>query len=662
MSKSEITSKTKIGLAQINNSFSGQNYLPYSVACLQGYAEANLHQAERFEFLPPIYKRIGISAAVAHLRSADIVGFSTYVWNERISLEIARRLKQADPRILIIFGGPQVPDDSTDFFKRNPFVDLIVHGEGERTFMDILERHARAEWSEIPGVSYPGADGSAIKTPPRARFRDLTQVPSPFLNGMFDRLVADNPDETWIGLWETNRGCPFRCTYCDWGSAIAAKVTKFDVDRLYQEVNWFSDNKIEFLFCCDANFGMLKRDVDISRYMVDVAQVSGYPQAFSVQNTKNATERAYETQKTLSDGGLNKGVTLSLQSVNQEALKNIKRENISLETYFELQRRFTEDGVETYSDMILALPGETYETFVQGISSIIETGQHNRIQFNNLSILPNAEMADPAYLEEFGMKAIESEIINIHGSRESDDDVAEFQQLIVATRAMPLEDWQRVRAACWMTAFLYFDKLFQMPLILAFEHSSASYRDLFEAFMDVNADDYPVVGEIRDFFISEARSIQNGGAEYVYSSDWLGIYWPADEYMYIQLTVENKLAAFFDEAAALLGKTLEKYSCSLPEGALEDAVKVNQALLKQPLIADDTSVETRYDVVRYCENIRRGIRSPLQPQPTSVIMERSKAYYDDLNKWCQEIVWWGNKKGAYLYSNNVLEKQLSGHF
>ena len=78
-------------------------------------------------------------------------------------------------------------------------------------------------------------------------------------------------------------------------------------------------------------------------------------------------------------------------------LEAIKRDNISLGTYMELQRRFTRDKVETYSDLILGLPGETYESFVKGVDQLIENGQHNRIQFNNLSILPNAEMGDPAY-------------------------------------------------------------------------------------------------------------------------------------------------------------------------------------------------------------------------------------------------------------------------
>src|SRR6185369_9621650 len=196
------------------------------------------------------------------------------------------------------------------------------------------------------------------------------------------------------------------------------------------------------------------------------------PVALSVQNTKNATERAYETQKILSDAGLNKGVALSMQSVDMTTLEAIKRDNISLGTYMELQRRFTKDKVETYSDLILGLPGETYESFVKGVDQLMENGQHNRIQFNNLSILPNAEMGDPAYQAKYGMELIETKIINVHGSLEEDvDGIAEMQQMVIATGALPRADWRRARVLAWITALLHFDKLIQVPLVLAHELS-----------------------------------------------------------------------------------------------------------------------------------------------------------------------------------------------
>ena len=174
--------------------------------------------------------------------------------------------------------------------------------------------------------------------------------------------------------------------------------------------------KIEYIFVCDANFGIQKRDVEIAKSVARIKGKRAFHKVFSVQNTKNATERAYLTQKIIADAGLNKGVALSMQSLDPTTLNNIKRSNISLESYWELARRFTSDNVETYTDLILPLPGETYESFCAGVNSLIKAGQHNRIQFNNLSILPNAEMGDPEYLEKFGMKVIKSEIINVHGS------------------------------------------------------------------------------------------------------------------------------------------------------------------------------------------------------------------------------------------------------
>ena len=652
-----------VGLVQINNSFSGQNYLPYSVALLQSYAQKNAARPERYRFLPPIYKRMRIGDAVAQLRDADIVGFSTYVWNGRISLAIAQRLKALKPEIAIIFGGPHVPDQPEQFLRAHPFIDIAVHNEGEQTFLRLLEDHPARPWAKMPGVSFIAADGAYIRNPNGPRFRDLEEVPSPFLEGAFEALMRANPDETWIGLWETNRGCPFQCTFCDWGSATAAKVTKFGMERLTREVDWFARNRIEYIFCCDANFGIQKRDVEIAQYVAKIKRETGFPAALSVQNTKNATERAYETQKILSDAGLNKGVALSMQSVDMTTLAYIKRDNISLETYMELQRRFTRDGVETYSDLILGLPGETYESFANGVNLLIETGQHNRIQFNNLSILPNAEMGDPAYQAKYGMVTVESKIINIHGERvELDDDVAEMQDLVIATAAMPLADWRRTRAFCWIAALLHFDKLFQIPLMAAHELSGISYREMLEAFLDVDAIRYPMIGEIRDFFLAEAKAIQDGAPEYVFSKEYLGIYWPADEFIFIRLTADDKFDAFYREAGRLLKALLRQRRGSIPDAIMDDALRLNRALVKQPFVGEDAVLDIGSDLMAFYNGIRRGENAALRQVPTTVHIDRASQRWDDFQTWCREVVWWGNKKGAYLYGNRSVEKQLAGHF
>jgi radical SAM superfamily enzyme YgiQ (UPF0313 family) len=658
----------RIGLVQINNSFSGQNYLPYSIACLQSYAERRLPPG-KFSFLPMIYKRIPVSEIVDRLEGADVIGFSAYVWNAQISLEAARRVKQLHPDRLVIFGGPHVPDHAESFLRSNPFIDLVVHNEGEKTFVELMNRLPERDWSGIRGVSYIDASGNFVRAAAVDRMRDLEELPSPFLNGIFDNLIASNPEEQWIGLWETNRGCPFQCTFCDWGSATAGKVTKFEFDRLHGELDWFAKREVKYIFVCDANFGIQKRDVDIAEAVAEIRQRTGFPHGFSVQNTKNATERAYQTQKILADAKLNKGVALSMQSLDPTTLKNIKRDNISLETYFELARRFTADNVETYSDIILGLPGETYDTFRNGVDKLIRLGQHNRVQFNNLTILPNAEMGNPEYLKKFGMVTVQSEIINIHGTREElHDDVPEVQDLVIATYSLPPEDWRKTRVFGWMAAFLHFDKLLQLPMMVACELGGLAYRDIIDAFLTASREEYPVIYSVREFFDSEALSMQHGGPEYVYSKDWLGIYWPADEYMFIKLTADGQLQKFYEEAERLLPGLLEKsmvdQSWPLLEGAVKEAIKLNAALISQPFVLDDLRMSTRYNILEFCDNVRKGNPAALREVPSEVLIERSRSRYSDILDWCREVVWWGNKKGAYLYINRSVtaEPQLAGHY
>lgn len=653
----------KIGLVQINNSFSNQNYLPYSVGSLQSYVRRNASSAAQYEFLLPLYCRLPVEKAVEKLQGADIVGFSAYVWNIRISLETAKALKRERPETLIVFGGPHVPDRTENFLRQNSFIDLCVHGEGEHVFMEILENFPDRNWEGISSLSYIDETGVFINHPKAHRLDDLNLIPSPYLDGTFDGLMKAYPEEQWLILWETNRGCPFSCTFCDWGSAVQSKVYQFELERLFKEVEWFADRRIEFIFCCDANFGILPRDLEIAHYVVEVKKKRGFPQALSVQNTKNATERAYKVQKLLADSGLNKGVTISFQSVDSETLKSIKRSNISSESFQELQRRFTRDQVETYTDLILGLPGETYDSFAEGVSSVIENGQHNRIQFNNLSILPNAEMGNPEYQKKFGMVSVETKVVNIHGSLvESKDEIYETQQLVIATASMPKEEWRRTRAFSWTAGLLHFDKILQIPFVALHEVCGVRYRELIEVFTQKSLNSYPVLTEIRDFFLEKARDIQEGGAEYCRSEEWLNIWWPADEYVMIKLCRENKLTAFYEEAAAVLGEFLEEKSLPLPGNLLQEAVFLNRALVKIPFQTEDLDLELSHNLWEFYQAATRGIKIPLEEKMCHYHIDRTREKWTAWEDWYREVIWYGNKKGAYLYGNSSIGSELAGHF
>ena len=270
-------------------------------------------------------------------------------------------------------------------------------------------------------------------------------------------------------------------------------------------------------------------------------------------------------------------------------------------------------------------------------------------------------MGHPDYLRKYEIETVETEIINIHGKRDGiEDDVPELQELVVASYSFSREEWRRSRVYAWMTAFLHFDKILQIPFIIAHELIGISYRDLISGFVNADRKQYPMIGEIRDFFMAEAEGIQNGGAEYTYSEEWLGIYWPADEYIFIKLTTDKTIDVFYDEAKQLLfniaGGDIAQNSL------LQEAVTINRQLIHQPFMPDDLEVTLKSDLIGFYDNVRRGVRSPLRTEETTVLIDRSKRSYNDLQTWCQEVVWWGNKKGAYLYPNNVLTKQLAGHY
>jgi tRNA A37 methylthiotransferase MiaB len=632
----------------MNSGFLNGNYLPYSVGLLQAYAQRFASDPSQFEFIPPLYRRMPVDAAAERLLGSHVVGFSVYAWNYKLSLELARVFRLQNPDAVIVFGGPHVPDRAEDFLREHPYIDIACHGEGESVFLSILEQFHTRCWDHIPSISII-KNGAFVHHLKGSRIKDLAVIPSPYLEGVFVPLLEANPTEKWIGLWETNRGCPFSCTFCDWGSATAAKIYKYDLDRVYQELEWFATHKVEFLFCCDANFGILARDLEIATYLAATKKKFGYPQVINVATTKNATERSYQVQKVMSDAGLLRGATLAMQSMDPATLKNIKRDNISLDSYKELHRRFTDDGIGTYSELIIGLPGETYQSFLTGVSDIVEHGQHNRISCHNLSILPNAEVGDPAYQKKHGMVLMESAIINSHGYlTEAEDGIQETQQLVIATNTMPREDWCKTRVLCWMVQLLHFDKLLQIPLIVLREVGAFGYEELFRMFLDRDLSAYPLLLEIRNYFWDVARQIQRGGDEYCHSPEWLGIWWQADEYMFIKICVEGKLDAFYQEAEGFLREAADEKSADCGD-ILHAAGFLNKCLLRQPFQTEDLDIELPYNLWEVYEGARRSKKVPLESGPHRYHIDRTSGTLSSWNDWYRDVVWFGSRQGAYLH-------------
>jgi radical SAM superfamily enzyme YgiQ (UPF0313 family) len=650
----------RVGLVQINIGLTWSNprrrpgepalsfgLLPYSVGLLQAYAQE--HARDEHEFLLPIYERMDVDAAVDHLAGADVAGFSAYVWNERLSLEIARRLRERSPETLIVFGGPQVPDRSEAWLRANPFVDVAVHGEGEAIFTALLDRAGTRDWDGLPGISFLHADGTYEQRPKGTRILDLAEIPSPFLAGTFDELLAANPRKGWVMIWETNRGCPFSCTFCDWGSATNSKVMRFELERILGEIEWMGEHRIGFVFCADANFGMLKRDIEIAQAVVDVKTRLGFPFSFSVQNTKNATERAYEIQLLLNRSLNAYGVTLSLQSTNQDTLANIKRANISSDSYRELQRRFAADGIYTYTDLILGLPGESYDAFADGVAQAILDGQHNHVQFHNCSLLPNAEMAHPEYVEKFGIRTVPQLIRNAHDAADLRHDVEEYLDTVVGTDALPPGDWVRAKVYAWASDLFYFDRTLQLPIALLDARHGVSPRVAIERLL---ASDRPTLRAVADRMHAHATGIQQGGPEYLSAPEWGNMLWPADQHALISLVLGGQLDAFYEEAADELAGLLADPGDEL---ALRESVELNQALLRVPFVAEDMPLVLSHALLEHHRAHVAGEPVELEERLVTYVVDRSSQSFPTVEAWLTHLAWChGKDKRGYLYATRTI--------
>ena len=641
-----------IGSVQINNGFSGQYYLPYSIGTLEAYFLKFSKNAKRYNFATTIYKRLILNECLHKLCKDDVVLFSVYVWNKNISIEIARELKKIDKNKFIVFGGPSAPDNAEKFLRKYDFVDCIVHQEGERTITSVLDNYPNEDWRLVPGISSINSKGDFITNKCLPKMRDITVLPSPYLEGTFDRLMKENPNERWLASWETNRGCPFSCTYCDWGSATASKVSRMDMDKLGKELLWFAKNKVEFIYVCDANFGMLPRDMEISKMAIEMKKKYGYPHVLSVQTTKNARERSYDIQKLLYEGGMHKSVNMAMQSMNLTALKEIKRDNISLNDYKILQKRFISDGIPTYSDLILGLPGDTFESFKDSVNELISIGQHYRVQFNNLSILPNAEMAKEEYIKRNEIITSEIPIVNMHGSLEDEpeDGINESQEMVISTKDMPKDDWIKTRTFATLAEFYYFNKMLQIPILLINKLTKIKFSDIFQHLYSIrDQHNFPIITKINQLFEKHALGISTGeNTEFIFSEKWHNIYWPPGEFAMIKLFENKELDKFYNEVNFILNSYVNK---SYLTDYIDQAVKYNYLSLRKPFLKKNIIINFDYDIPSDYKKSLLDEEINIKKKKCKYEIQIESEKTRDFLQWAQEVIWYGHRQGDYLYKS-----------
>jgi len=395
-------------LVQVVDKYGPNSFLPLAVSYQWMYAKADIQVSTNWQVADVLIRKIPVKEYVANIKQTpDIVAMSCYVWNWEYNQALAKELKRVYPDCTVIVGGPNVDKRNKQFFDDYPMFDVAVMGEGEPAFRSILKRYTKKQdYNNIPRVFPKG--GKLCDLP--ERFRDLEAIPSPILNGFYDWIIekeeAEIGKQMWQVTYETLRGCPYQCTFCDIGDEYWNKITKFDMPRIQAEIDWMSEREIEYVGLCDSNWGMLKRDADITEYVIKKKLETGYPKFWDVTWAKANSENIYRIAKMDQEAGtrLFKGITFAMQSLNADTQKASKRVNLKLNEALEYMNRYEEENIPTYSELIWPMPDETYNSLKEGIQKLVDLGQRSFLMVHPLVLTYNATMGQEWYKETYGLK------------------------------------------------------------------------------------------------------------------------------------------------------------------------------------------------------------------------------------------------------------------
>ena len=439
-------------------------WLPYSAGCLWSYASQFDWVKENFELKGLIFRREPPDQLIARMEEPALAGFSCYVWNEQYCLIMAKKIKQRWPNCVIEFGGPQASGKMIKY----DFIDSIIMAEGEENFLDALRRILAGK---PPEQFYQ-----------KRRLENL-DIPSPYTTGVFDEIIKNNPGAIWSTTLETNRGCPFACTFCDWGGVTYSKVKKFNIDRIQKELEWCKSNPIGYIFVADANFGIFKeRDVEIAKMIRKVADQSRID-SINVQYAKNSTDVVFTIAQIVGD--LSRGVTVSVQSMNDGTLEAIKRKNLDVNNIRHLMDLSEKYSVSTYTEVILGLPLETIESWKQGFADILEMGQHNSIDMWFAQLLENSELSQPDSRRRYGIKSIVAKdympLYNPNDWREIEEEI----ELTNQTNTLSTKEMIECYMYGWMVIHFHITGYSQLYARYCRQRKDVSYRQYYDKFFEL---------------------------------------------------------------------------------------------------------------------------------------------------------------------------------
>ena len=392
----------------------------------------------------------------------DVLMVTNYVWNESLSQHFVRLAKRVNPKVLTVMGGPNIslePERQRAYVEHHPDLDVYVTGEGDfiaheivRSFLDVGGSIPRLIDLGLPSSVVRGLDGMAQMRALQPRHAVLEEIPSPWLSGTQDEFF----DGRLAPMIETNRGCPFTCTFCVQGTRYYTKVHNFSVERMKEEILYIAKKIKQFspnmgtLRIADSNYGMFERDIEISGYIGQMQRDFRWPTFIDATTGKNMAERIIKSVEKVGGALV---LYQAVQSLDEDVLRKVKRSSIKLEAYKALEVHMRGRGLRSTSDMILGLPGESMKTHLHGLHTLLDSNIHQMHNFQAM-MLKGAELESLESREMFKFdtrfRVLPKNFGVLDGVK-----VLDAEEIIVATDTLPFDDyvtcrkWHLVSSVFW---------------------------------------------------------------------------------------------------------------------------------------------------------------------------------------------------------------------
>ena len=494
-------------LADLRYNYSGvlaNDCMPLGIAYMKAVMDRDLPEVESRLFAYPDQLWYALLQA-----PPDVLMLSNYLWNEALSFHFAKLAKRIRPDMLVVMGGPNISIEESrqiEYFNSHPEIDLYVLGEGDFLAAEVVRQFLHAGKSikkmcegEIPSSIYRRPDGQVVSRPMRDRNIVVDEIPSPWLTGIQDEFF----DGKLAPMIETNRGCPFTCTFCVQGTGWYTKVHNFSLERMKEEIEYItrriksSSPSMGTLRIADSNYGMFERDVEISEWIGEMQKRYAYPTFIDATTGKNRPDRIIRSVEKVSGALV---VYQAVQSLNDDVLRNIKRSNIKLNAYEEVMVHIRGRGLRSNSDLIVGLPGETLKSHLSAIHSLIDAGT-NQMHNLQLVLLKGSELEMLETRNEFRFETkfrVLPKNFGIYGDKK----VFDIEEIVVSTDTMSFDDYIETRKYHLVSSVFWNDSWFEDAVALA-QKFGVKRSEWFDAMLPEMETSQGPVREFLDKFVEE---------------------------------------------------------------------------------------------------------------------------------------------------------------